>query len=133
MQPKGLRPFGSSHPSASSVHPSASPTVKNATLSSIKELKVELSVATMIRLVQKAGIQKNIKIKTAKTSSWVEKFYSIAAAGLQKNLTTVCRHHIFLTLIAKASAGFVTNNWCISLSVNSLFFNKGTNAVKIFV
>jgi hypothetical protein len=39
---------------------------KNATLSSIEELKVELSVATMILIVQKAGIQKKIKNQDSK-------------------------------------------------------------------
>ncbi|MDB5247399.1 MAG: hypothetical protein JWQ40_1793 [Segetibacter sp.] len=52
MQTKGLRPFGLAQGK------------KTATLSSIKELKVELSVATMILIVQKAGIKKTLKIKT---------------------------------------------------------------------
>jgi hypothetical protein len=50
-----------------SGYPSASLRVKKtATLSSIKELKVELSVATMILIVQKAGIKKKLKVKTVK-------------------------------------------------------------------
>jgi hypothetical protein len=57
---------------------------KTATLSFIKELKVELSVATMILIVQKAGIKKTLKIKTAKTSSLVGCFITVQPVGSQK-------------------------------------------------
>ncbi|MDB5248345.1 MAG: hypothetical protein JWQ40_2739 [Segetibacter sp.] len=57
---------------------------KNATLSSIKELKVELSVATMILIVQKAGIKKTLQIKTAKTSALVVKLIRAAKLVTKK-------------------------------------------------
>ncbi|MDB5248886.1 MAG: hypothetical protein JWQ40_3280 [Segetibacter sp.] len=61
MQAKALRPFGLAKGTLRQAQRKKTPT-----LSSIKELKVELSVATMILIVQKAGIKKKLKVKTVK-------------------------------------------------------------------
>ncbi|MDB5246061.1 MAG: hypothetical protein JWQ40_455 [Segetibacter sp.] len=54
MQAKGWRPCGLAKGTLRQAQGE-----KTSTLGSIKELKVELSVATMILIVQKAGIKKN--------------------------------------------------------------------------